>query len=228
MTSICEVPHLLEVVELRDGDGDGRTVEGRVVPYDAPAPLFGDRVFEVFKRGAFTKTLRERGKGVPLYLTHHARSLIGRAVEWRDQDDGLHASFRVSETDQGEEALTLIRDGALHSFSIGFIPVPGKTKIIDEDNRKVIYERSEVKLDHVALVPNPAYRQARVLALRSEELAAEGIDPDELRSLLDAWRSGRLGQRPDTEPAGGRTSDIGARRSLAELRADLDRVRATA
>lgn len=187
---LCELPNLTDIVELRADEGDGRTVEGRVVPWDTPAALFGDRVFEVFRRGALTRDLNaKRQTGVPLYLTHNSRSLIGRSIDHEDREDGHHMQFRVSETPQGEEALTLIRDGVLHSFSIGFIPMPDKTKIIDEADRKVTYERQQVKLDHVALVPNPAYRTARVLSLRD---GLEGLDVDALQELIVAYRDGRI------------------------------------
>lgn len=150
-------------VELRADEGDGRTVSGRIVPYNTPTNLWGN-VFERFKPGSLTKTVRERGGGVELRLTHGGGP-IGRAVEWEDRDDGMHAVFRVSDIQRGNEALTLLRDKVLHAFSIGFIPVSNRTQILEEEKR-VTYERGEVKLDHVALVSHPAYKAARVLAVR--------------------------------------------------------------
>jgi phage head maturation protease len=64
---------------------------------------------ESFAPGAFADA------GVHTLTAAHPRDgaelPIGDSVEVRDQADGLHGAWHVSDTDTGNEVLTLIRDG---------------------------------------------------------------------------------------------------------------------
>jgi HK97 family phage prohead protease len=94
---------------------------------------------------------------------HDRESLpIGRAVRLTDTQAGLEAELRVSETRLGDEALTLIRDGAATGLSVGFIPVEDHW-----DQTRTIVERVKAKLVEISLVAFPAYADARVMAVRS-------------------------------------------------------------
>ena len=44
---------------------------------------------------------------------------IGRITKAESTDDGLHITARISDTARGRDAMTLIRDGVLDSFSVG-------------------------------------------------------------------------------------------------------------
>ncbi|MEO7402398.1 MAG: HK97 family phage prohead protease [Burkholderiales bacterium] len=70
--------------------------------------------------------------------------------------------FRVSNTRDGDEALELVRDGALDSFSIGF----GKGK---ERKTGDLVERLDAELREVSLVSFPAYAGAVVAGIRSTD-----------------------------------------------------------
>lgn len=159
-------------------EGDGRTVEGIVVPFERSARVSdgGRPYLESFRRGSFTKTLSERGN-VKFLSQHQAgRNPLGRATLLEERSDGLWGQFRVSETAAGNDALALIRDGALDSFSVGFAPV---NHVREGD----ITVRTEVKLKEVSLVTFPAYEDARISAVR--ELADEaGLDPEEAVALM--------------------------------------------
>jgi HK97 family phage prohead protease len=147
---------------------DGRTVYGIVMPYGVETRVNDGRgpYTEVFHRGAFAKTIRERGDRIKLNVNHdkYHQLPIGRAITFNEDAKGLHGEFRVSSTEAGDEALTLIRDGVADSFSAGFHPViPGPN---DPIPRNGLVERLEAKLDHVALVAFPAYEGARVGGVR--------------------------------------------------------------
>jgi hypothetical protein len=68
----------------------------------------------------------------------------------------------VSKTTAGDEALELLRDGALDSFSVGFAP-------IRHVKRDKVTVRTEVALREASLVTFPAYEDALVQAVRSME-----------------------------------------------------------
>jgi len=147
---------------------DGRTVFGIIMPYGVETKVDdGDGPYiEVFVKGAFTKTTRERGDRIKLNVNHdkYKNLPIGRSISLREDAKGLHGEFRVSDTEAGNEALTLIRDGVADSFSAGFVPIiPGPR---DPIPRSGLVERVEAKLDHVSVVAFPAYEDARIGGVR--------------------------------------------------------------
>lgn len=147
---------------------DGRTIYGRVVPYGTETTVndgFGAYV-EVFRYGAFAKSVRERGDRIKLIVNHDKiGSLpIGVSTSFTETRQGLDGEFRVSDTAAGNDTLTLVRDGAADSFSVGFVPVlPGPR---DPVPRSGVVERVEAKLLEVSVVGFPAYEDARIAGVR--------------------------------------------------------------
>ena len=141
-------------VEL-DGDLEDRTVIGRAVPYNTPTDVGGYK--ESFQRGAFGAVK----KNLPLLYQHN--ETVGKITATRDADDGLHISARISQTPRGEEVLTLLRDGVLDSFSVGFQPKQSKRS---EDG---VVVRTGAVLREVSVVTFPAYEGAQVAAVRSQD-----------------------------------------------------------
>lgn len=167
-------------LEVRAGNG-GRTVYGTLVPYDKPTSI-GGMYSETFPRGAFEKTISERGHRVKLTIGHAMDRLpIGRATELREDPDGLVGSFYVSETQEGDDALQRVRDGAVDSFSIEF--QPRRSEWSPERDAVV---RREVQLLGASLVAYPAYESALVAGVRSvmDVTAAMEAHP-ELRQQIE-------------------------------------------
>lgn len=144
---------------------DGRTIAGLCAPFDTPAKVSDDgrrSYVEVFQRGAFAKTIAGGGT-VKLLVSHNSRALpIGRATSLREDARGLVGEFRVSKTTAGDEALELIKDGAVDAFSVGFSPV-------SHANRDGAVHRTEVRLREVSVVSFPAYETALIEAVRSAD-----------------------------------------------------------
>lgn len=163
---------------------DGRTIVGIAVPFDVPAWIDTLHAHEVFRMGAFARTIAERADRVKLLAQHDTRSLpLGRATLLREDPAGLYLEGRVSRTTAGDEALELIRDGALDSFSIGFSPIAENWSRSGD-----LVERTEVALREVSVVAFPAYEGAAITAVRSAD--------------LQRWRH-RLGldtEHPPTDP----------------------------
>lgn len=157
-------------LEIRS-DGEGRTVHGIVVPFDTPTRVSdgGPSYDEAFQRGAFTKTIVERGDRVKLLSQHNSLvNPLGRATALREDAAGLYGEFYVSRTTAGDEALELLRDGALDSFSVGFTP-------IKHVKRAGVMWRTEVALREASLVTFPAYAGALVGGVRSLNLDEETL-----------------------------------------------------
>ena len=172
-----------EAALLRASD-TGRTIHGLAMPFDQVADVddgYG-RYQEVFRRGAFTRTIAERGPKVKLFTQHGTHRLpIGRATELREDATGLRAAFAVAATRDGDEALELVRSQTVDGLSVGFVPVRERT--VDG-----VVERLEVALREVSLVWSPAYEGALVAGVRaSSPVLSADVARRRLEILLKAW-----------------------------------------
>ena len=153
-------------------DGDGRTLEGMIVPWDRPTPVNKPTPgLESYARGALDKSLGESKRPIPLLLHHNENEPAGVLTSHENREDGHYATFRVLSTRAGDDALELVREGLVTGLSIGGWGVPARTAERKLVNGRRHIMRSEMRLDHVGLVRVPAFEDARVLALRSADLA---------------------------------------------------------
>ena len=140
--------------EIRSTDIELREVSGIAVPYNDTIDI-GGGLKERFEKGAI-----DLNADVKLFRDHEA--IIGKVVELREEDNGLHIRAKISETQLGNETLELVKDGAIRSFSVGFIPLK------DEKQDRTIV-RKKVDLKEVSLVAFPAYDKAAVMAVRENK-----------------------------------------------------------
>lgn len=158
-------------LEVRAGaSGEGRTIVGLAVPFDTLVEINDSTgsYSERFVRGSFARTISERGpEKVKLLSQHrHLDQPLGRAVLFREDAAGLYGEFRVSKTDRGDEALELVRDGTLDSFSIGF------DVIRDDWTDRTVRTVLEARLFEVSLVSWPAYESALIAGVRSKDASS--------------------------------------------------------
>ena len=144
--------------EIRATDSEQRTVEGVAVPFNETIDI-GGGWSERFEKGAV-----DINADVKLFRDH--KEIIGKVTEMEESENGLLIRAKISDTTLGNETLELVKDGAIRSFSVGFIPV------VDEKKEKTII-RKKVDLKEVSLVAFPAYDNAAVLAVREENTQEE-------------------------------------------------------
>jgi HK97 family phage prohead protease len=149
--------------EIRATDTEKREVSGVAVPFNETIDI-GGGWSERFEKGAV-----DLNSDVKLFRDH--KEIIGRVTEMEESEEGLIIRAKISETILGNETLNLVKDGAIRSFSVGFIPV------IDEKKEKTIV-RKKVDLKEVSLVAFPAYENASVTEVREvkEEIMTENTD----------------------------------------------------
>lgn len=158
--------------------GDGRTIDGIAVPYGR-AQRINENLTEQFAAGSSNHVFPAWHR-VKLAREHMMMggTLIGRGLEARDDAAGLFTSLRASKTPAGDEAVELVRDGALDELSVGFHTRPRGQRTLPNG----VVERTKVDIFEVAIVTRGAYGQgAKVKALRSEfaeEIADALADPD--------------------------------------------------
>jgi uncharacterized protein len=153
--------------EIRATDAEQRTVEGVAVPFNDTIDI-GGGMQEKFARGAV-----DLNANVKLFRDH--KDIIGVVTKMSEDANGLNITAKISETTLGNETLNLVKDGAIRSFSVGFIPVEDL-----KDGNTII--RKKVDLKEVSLVAFPAYDKAEVLSVREEtnqeEKSMENTTPD--------------------------------------------------
>lgn len=155
-------------VELRLESSEERTISGIAVPYNEDANI-GGQYYERFAPGAISDVT-----DVKLFYGHETP--IGSVIEGRDTEAGYEIRARVSETSLGNDVLTLMRDGVLNKFSVGFVPVEQS-----QDGQTIT--RTSVLLKEVSVVPFPAFAGANITEVRDdqtpegEEVADETINP---------------------------------------------------
>lgn len=139
-------------------DAEEGTVSGIAVPWDTPVELFSGYT-EIIARGAV-----DAFDDIKLYWQHEEP--IGRVIEAEDRDAGLFIKARISDTAQGRDALTLLRDGVVNKFSIGF--EPDEESVEHADNGDLTVTRTKIALREVSVVSFPAYKDAQVTEVRNE------------------------------------------------------------
>lgn len=166
---LCEIEAVFADLILRVSDAEERTIEGMIAPWDRAArvnrPIPG---WESYKRGAFDRSLNEAKRPIPLML-RHSEDPAAVMVAHDNREDGQHATFKVLRTRAGDDALELINEGLYTGLSVGGWAVPARTTIRRGTGGKQLIERAEMRLDHVALVREPAFEDAKVLALREAD-----------------------------------------------------------
>ena len=126
--------------------------------------------------GAFTKTLAEANGRVKVLWQHDPWCPIGKPTEMREDNKGLYIVGKISDTQAGKDALTLLRDGVVDEMSIGFDPI--RWEMVPDPAMQtpagmapsmdgMVRHLKEVRLWEVSLVTFAADPMAQVYAVHS-------------------------------------------------------------
>lgn len=182
----------------RDDDEDGRTVEGRVIPFNEVATIIerdeatGQLVKyqEQFLPGCCSRLEQESKRGTHLrwvkYLLGHDESKLEREIghmrSIEQRDDGAYAIFRLFDCDDLRKVRSMLQE-SYRGLSVAFASKNPQT--IDG----VVSHRS-IMLAHVAATPAPAYVSAGITAMRGDGPVDLGTPLlDEAREWLEAIKS---------------------------------------
>ena len=151
-------------------DSEARTITGQIVQFDTPANASTGKV--LFKAGSLIPA------SVKLNLEHDASRPIGKSIAMELAPDGksINATFKISKTNAGSDAIQEAMDGLRDGFSV-------EANVSDhgfnEDGTMVV---NQATLIGVALTHNPAFDEARV----SHVAATTEVIPDETPTEGDA------------------------------------------
>jgi uncharacterized protein len=155
-------------------EADTREVVGLAVPYGQIAEI-GGMYREQFVPGAIRSV-----EDVKLFWQHSEP--IGKILEGRDTEAGFEIRAMISDTPRGQEAYTLLRDGVINKFSVGFMAV-------EQTRDGDLVTRTLVDLREVSLVSFPAFAGASVSEVREEitvtELVTDSIQTKEVNNMSE-------------------------------------------
>ncbi len=151
--------------EIKAADDGSWTVAGYV-------STFGNRDAQgdIVIKGAFAQTLKS-GNSIKFLYGHDSRSVIGVPISLKEDEHGLFGRFRISKTSLGQDIYTLLKDGALDSFSIGYVP----TEVEHDGENRLL---RDIELLEASVVAIPANERALVTAVK-ERLDALDPPPDD-------------------------------------------------
>jgi HK97 family phage prohead protease len=161
-------------MQIRDVTESRREIVGQVAPYNETSYLTGDPRGERLLRGCFARSIEQRGNRIPLCVGHnHGRAAVGLSTRWQEDGDGLLGVFAVRPDEEGDRVLADTRDGYLPAMSVGFAPIPSRSRRGSDG----ALEHTEAALKEVSLVVVGAYDGARVLEVRSAQDLDELLAP---------------------------------------------------
>ena len=147
-------------MDITAADSASRTISGRIVAFDEPANASTGKV--IFAKGSIEP------KSVFLNLEHTTQR-IGKTLSMTmDGDRAINASFKISATNAGNDAIVEAMDGLRDSFSIEL--AVDDYEMQKDGTMKVL----NGELTGVALVSFPAVKSARV----SDVAATENSDSE--------------------------------------------------
>lgn len=178
-------------------DDDGRTVVGRIVPYNEIADVVemndeGELVKyrETFPPVSLTKMMQgahARGDDYSFmrFTLDHEDDFghrIGFAKSVESRDDGAWAWLRLYESDDLPKVRSMLTESHT-GLSVEFVATRSRTR---DDG---VVERLGVHIGTVTATPQPMYAGAKIMALRGEDLETMAADIgtphlDELRTYL--------------------------------------------
>ena len=146
-------------------DSNSRTISGRIVAFEEAANASTGKV--IFAKDSI------KPAPVKLNLEHDRTRPIGKTLDMTLEDGAINATFKITNTTAGTDALTEAMDGLRDGFSI---ELAVDDYIMQKDGTMRVLAG---ELTGVALVTEPAVRSARVsevAATEGEEVAEEISD----------------------------------------------------
>ena len=150
-------------------NGDRRTISGKIAPYGEVGNTSAGRV--VFAENSIT--VPEPSK-VKLLMSHDNSKPVGRMQSVTSNKTGLYASFKVSSSTRGSDAILLAQEQLMDGLSVG-------VEVEDSRQEKDYLLVTAATLKEVSLVESAAFPSAAVLKIAAQENAVDENQPTETK-----------------------------------------------
>ncbi|NBQ97358.1 MAG: phage major capsid protein [Microbacteriaceae bacterium] len=147
--------------QVEAADAERRVIAGKIVPFEEVGNTSVGKV--VFAKDSIE--IGDPGK-VKMLMQHQADRPIGRMQKFNKAEDGIYASFKISASMQGQDALILAGEQLIDGLSVG---VDVNKSVQKKDYLYV----TSATLKEVSLVETPAFSAAQVTKVAASESEAE-------------------------------------------------------
>jgi HK97 family phage prohead protease len=187
-------------------DSEARTITGQIVAFDTAANASTGKV--MFKSGSLNPA------NVKLNLEHDSARPIGKTLSMEFSPDGksINATFKISKTNAGSDAIQEAIDGLRDGFSVEANAVEFGH---NEDGTMVV---SKADLVGVALTHNPAFDSARVSNVAATTSPEDSeSSSDEAEAQPQQPTEGDVVENTVTEPTAAETVEASAQVQAASV-----------
>ena len=155
-----------------------REISGKIVPMGTGEVGHTNLGGVVFEAGSIE--IDDPSK-IKLLSQHDMKKPVGRMVSATVRPDGIYATFKLSRSSGGNDALVMAQEGLVSGLSVGAEVIASKPS----RNGHIIV--SAAKLKEVSLVTEPAFKSAQVLEIAAEEVipAEESIQQPESEPIVE-------------------------------------------
>lgn len=157
-----------------------RIISGKIVPMGTGEVGATSAGAVVFEKGSIQ--LPEDPKSIKLLNQHNAKEPLGKAQFFNEVDgEGIYASFKISNSSRGTDALITASEGLTSGLSVG-------VEVIKSSRKSGVMHVTAAKLFEVSLVTEPAFKSAQVIDVAAEETpqAVEEIKPTESEPVVES------------------------------------------
>ena len=137
-------------------DEAGRTISGKIAPYGEVGYTSAGKV--VFKNGSIK--IADANK-VKLLMSHDNSKVVGRMRTYSADDQGMYASFSVSRSTAGSDAILLAQEQLMDGLSVGVEVTASEPK----DGYLLV---TAANLREVSLVESAAFQSAAVQSISAQ------------------------------------------------------------
>ena len=137
-----------------------RTISGKIVPAGTGEVGNTSAGKVVFEKGAIA--LPEDPSTIKLLNQHDMKQPLGKATSFTVDEDGIYASFKISRSNRGTEALILAEEGLQSGLSVG-------VEVLQAKNKGGVMHVTSASLFEVSLVTQAAFKSAAVTSVAAEE-----------------------------------------------------------
>jgi len=154
-----------------------REISGKIVPMGTGE--IGHTNLGAYTFAANSIEITDPSK-IKLLSQHDLKKPIGRMTAAETREDGIYATFKLSRSSGGNDALIMAQEGLVTGLSIGAEIIASKPS---KDGHTVV---SSARLKEVSLVTVPAFASSEILEIAAEEvIPAEETPQTESETVVE-------------------------------------------
>jgi len=140
--------------------GERRVIAGKIAPYDGEIG-YTSAGKVMFSKGSITAANPDK---IKLLMSHDSGQPVGRMISIQSAEDGLYASFKISSSTRGNDAILLAQEQLMDGLSVG-------VEVTASEPKKGYLLVTAATLREVSLVEAAAFPSAAVQKISAAEMA---------------------------------------------------------